>query len=190
MKYSIISMAMFCLLCCKCMECKAQEKVDLQKTELPNTKISVLYEPFDVFYKRADSLNIAQPSVCISNTLIKELKEKDKGLPYHFISSANALYTSNPEKLDEVAILMFVGLIRYDYYIGIYPSYAPNGEGWATTNSFKKQEKLRVDLYLQNNIEKYKAILKYAINYCSENEYKFPKQQKDVFMFKKNYCTI
>lgn len=142
-------------------------------------------EPLDVFYKRADSLNLVQPNLKISDSLLQELKEKDNGLPYHFLSKADALYSSNPEKLDDVAILMFVGLMRYDYYLGVYPGYAPNGEGWVTTNSFMQSEKLRVELYLQNNIEKYKAILQFAIKYCSENSYTFYKGAGDIMMFNK-----
>jgi len=202
MKYTIILLDMLCLMLLQLNAAFAQNStvsakdflahIDSLRAAKKNDKsvmLSILRnlrdEPLDVFYKRADSLNITNPKLIISDSLLQELKEKDKGLPYHFLSRADNLYSSNPERLDEVAILMFVGLMRYDYYLGVNPGYAPNGEGWVSTNSFKQTEKLRVDLYLQNNIEKYKAILKFAIQYCSEHNYEFYKKPKEILMFNK-----
>lgn len=202
MKYKILVFATVCLMLLKSTTTTAQSStvsskrmlliMDSLKVATQNDKSvrqailrNLRDEPLDIFYKLVDSLTLAQPKLIVSDTLLKELKEKDNGLPYHFTSKADALYSSNPEKLDDVAILMFVGLMRYDYYLGVYPGYAPNGEGWVSTNSFMQSEKLRVDLYLQNNIEKYKAILQFAIKYCSENDYSFYKGAKDIMMFNK-----
>lgn len=178
MKYKIISNALFCFIVLKCNSIIAQSNIAI------NNQIDLSTQSLIDFYRIADSLNLAQPNFFISEDLISKLKENDKKLPYHFLTEATSLFVTNSDKLDQVAVLMIVGFMRYDYYKRVFPDYAPNGEGWAWTESIKQNEKLKIDLYLQNNIEKYKTILNFAINYCTNNTYTFYTKPRELLLFR------
>lgn len=199
MKYKIISMAMICLMLMNSIQVKAQkyptnnkkilEHLDSLKKDfksIPNRNSGqTIEEGFDIFYKRADSLNLAQPTLKLSDSIAKIINKYNNELPYYYLSKAEVMYENTPSKLDEIAVLMYIGLMRYDYYLGVNPSYAPNGEGWVTTQSFKQNYKDRIELYLKTNIEKYKEVLKFAIYYCNNNNYTFCKKPKENLMHKK-----
>ena len=141
-------------------------------------------EPFEVFYKRADSINKAQPNLKIDDSDIKKLKELDKQQPYFFFSEATGEYEFKNDKYDYAAIVFYVGLIRYKYFMRVNPEYAP-GEGWMICESMKQNYEDRIELYLKNNIEKYKAVLKFAIEYCTKNNYEYWQKPLDKAKFEK-----
>lgn len=141
-------------------------------------------EPFELFYKRADSINKAQPSLKIDDKTIKKLKELDKQQPYFFFSEATGEYEFKNDKYDYAAIIFYVGLIRYKYFMKVNPEYAP-GEGWIICESMKQNYEGRIELYLKNNIEKYKAVIKFAIEYCTKNHYEYWEKPLDKIKFEK-----
>lgn len=132
-------------------------------------------EPFTVFYKRTDSLNIAQPKLTIDSNTIKKLKQLDEKEPYHFFSEATSQYEFENDKYDYAAAIFYVGLIRYKYFMLVNPEYAP-GDGWILCESMKQNYEKRIELYLKTNIDKYISVLKFATNYCTENNYKYWKK--------------
>lgn len=149
-------------------------------------------EPFEVFYKRADSINKAQPNLRIDDSTIKKLKELDKQQPYFFFSEATGEYEFKNDKYDYAAIVFYVGLIRYKYFMKVNPEYAP-GDGWIICESMKQNYEGRIELYLKNNIEKYKAVLKFAIDYCTKNNYEYWQKPLDKVKFEKTiepYATL
>lgn len=206
MKYTIISVAMFCLMFMKFTIVDAQVptteiitdkgKISIDSAIKPLEEISkfpqyervrVVDEPFEMFYKRADSLNITNPVLKNSPLLKQTIKTLNATEPYLFLSKAQDLYETNPAKADEIAILMYIGLMRFDYYASIQPDYRnKTNKGWMDYETFIQQNyKSRIELYLASNIEKYKQVLKYAIDYCNENDYAFCNKPKDKLIHKK-----
>jgi len=150
-----------------------------------NTKILIdIKEAFDKFYARTDSIHKAQPTLTIGDTLFKDLKNLDSTGPYNFFGAASTKYEFEIGKFDEAAIYYYVGLIRYKYYMGVNPGYPPSG-GWVTTESLRQRVNKRIELYLQTNIDKYIAVLKYAINYCNQNDYTYWQKRKEILMHEK-----
>lgn len=179
MKYKIISVAMLCLIFFSTNKIKAQEK----RTR-SSAIISVINEPFDVFYRRADSLNIANPTLKLNAAFKTKLRKLDESDPYELFEDVVVMYQNKTALLDEISTTFIVALIRYVYYLGVNPNYPPSSR-WIFCESFKQNHQGRINLYLQNNPSKYKAILEYAINYCNNNEYSFYKGSKNAFAYKK-----
>lgn len=179
MKYKIISLSVCCILFFSTNKIKAQEK-----STTSSATISVIKEPFDVFYRRADSLNIASPTLKLNAAFKTKLRKLDESDPYELFEDVVMMYQGKPALLDEIATTFTVALIRYVYYLGVNPNYPPS-ERWIFCESFKQNHQGRINLYLQNNPSKYKAILEYAINYCNNNEYSFYKGSKNAFAYKK-----
>lgn len=147
-------------------------------------KLNKNKESFDIFYKRADSINTVQPNLVIDAATVKKLKELDTKEPYFFFSEATGEYEFKNDKYDYAAIVFYVGLIRYKYFMSVNPEYAP-GDGWMICESMKQNYEQRIELYLKNNIEKYKTVLKFAVDYCKENSYKYWKKNTDEILLKK-----
>lgn len=135
-------------------------------------------ESFEVFYKRADSINIIQPKIKIDENIIKKLKELDQKEPYYFFSEATSEYEFKNDKYDYAAVVFYVALIRYKYFMLVNPEYAPS-DGWMICESMKQNYETRIELYLKTNIEKYKNVLKFAISYCSNNKYVYFKKPQN-----------
>lgn len=147
-------------------------------------KVTKIKEPFAVFYKRADSINIAQPKLIIDSTITKKLKLLDEKEPYHFFSEATSEYEFKNDKYDYAAVIFYVGLIRYKYFMNVNPEYAP-GDGWMICESMKQNYEKRIELYLQTNIDKYIATLKFATSYCANNNYNYWKKTANQLLLQK-----
>lgn len=141
-------------------------------------------EPFAVFYKRADSINMAQPKLIIDSNISNKLKKLDEKEPYHFFSEATSTYEFENDKYDYAAVIFYVGLIRYKYFMGVNPDYAP-GNGWMMCESMKQSYEKRIELYLQTNIDKYIAALKFATSYCAQNNYNYWKKSVNQILLQK-----
>lgn len=141
-------------------------------------------EPFEIFYKRADSINLVNPNLVINDSIYKKLKELDAKEPYFFFAEATSLYEFENDKYDYAATFFYVGLIRYKYFMLVNPNYAP-GDGWMVSESMKQNYEERITLYLKNNIEKYKAVLMFAVDYCKMNNYIYWKKNTDEGLLKK-----
>jgi hypothetical protein len=116
--------------------------------------------------------------------MASKLKKLDSSQPYNFFGEASSKYEFEYNKFDEAAIYYYVGLIRYNYYLGVNPGYPPS-DGWITTESLRQRVTKRIELYLQTNIDKYIEVLKYAINYCNNNVYTYWEKPKEELMHKK-----
>lgn len=206
MKYTIISVAMLCLIFFKSTAVNAQVpttevitdkgKISIDSAIKQLEEISkfqqfesvrVIDEPFEIFYKRADSLHTTNPVLQISQSFKQNIKALNTTEPYLFLSKAQSLYETNPAKADEIAILMYIGLMRFDYYVSVQPDYQnKTNKGWMDYETFIQQNyKSRIELYLASSIEKYKQVLKYAIDYCNENDYAFCNKPKETLIHKK-----
>ena len=204
MKYIIILLALLCLMLFKTTMVDAQgttievvsEKGNISLDSLikiyegsvhKKQKIRIVNEPFDKFYNRADSLNKTSSLLQITSSLKKMIKEFNTKEPYHFLDEAQSQYEINPANSDEIAVLMYIGLMRFDYYVTINPSYKNNSNrGWMHYEDFIQQNyKTRIELYLANNIEKYKQVLNYSIDYCNTNDYAFCNKPKQILLHKK-----
>lgn len=192
MKFKIISMAIFCLLFLTHQNSFAQTLEQAKKhiatferwivnfkkykEESKNgIKVRVINEDFETFYNRADSINKAMPIFSLTNENKQTLKELDNKEPSAFFNKLSDIYDDNPKKMDEAALLMFIGSIRLDYYLNLNPKYAPSNS-WTVCQVVKSDYKERLDLYLQNNYDRYIAILKNAIDYCNSNVYAYCKK--------------
>jgi hypothetical protein len=206
MKYTIISVVMLCLIFLNSTAVNAQvpttevitdkgkigiDSAIKQLEEISKfqqlERVRVIDEPFAMFYKRADSLHTTNPVLQISQSLQKTIKALNTTEPYLFLSKAQDLYESNPAKADDITVLMYIGLMRFDYYVSIQPDYQnKTNKGWMKYETFIQQNyKSRIELYLASNIEKYKQVLKYAIDYCNNNDYAFCDKAKETLIHKK-----
>lgn len=127
---------------------------------------------------------MAQPKLIIDSTTIKKLKLLDQKEPYHFFSEATSTYEYKNDKYDYAAVIFYVGLIRYRYFMSVNPEYAP-GDGWMLCESMKQTYEKRIDLYLETNIDKYIAALKFATAYCSKNNYGYWKKPVNQMQLQK-----
>jgi hypothetical protein len=171
MKYNFFSVAMFCLIL-------LQLNIAFAQTHTKNE------ESFEVFYKRADSINLAQPNLIIDSNISNKLKKLDEKEPYHFFSEATSTYEFKNDKYDYATVIFYVGLIRYKYFMNVNPEYAP-GDGWMICESMKQTYEKRIELYLQTNIDKYIAALKFATSYCAQNNYNYWKKPLNQTLLQK-----
>jgi hypothetical protein len=147
-------------------------------------KVSKNKEPFEQFYARVDSFNKIQPTIIIAEAITTKLKTLDKKEPYFLFSEATSEYEFKNDKYDDAALFFYVGLIRYNYFMGVNPEYAP-GDGWMICESMRQTYKDRIELYLKTNITKYIAVLKFATAYCTKNNYDYWQKPLDKVKFQK-----
>lgn len=134
---------------------------------------------YKAVYDKAESFVKASPNFTVSAETENALKKFDTQSPSSYFGEATYFLEKDVSKYNDALALFTIGNIRHNYYIAVNKDYAPN-DNWATAESMNAVYKEKVNIYLQQDINEYKSILKYAIDYCNKNNYSYyTKPKKD-----------
>jgi hypothetical protein len=126
-------------------------------------------------YHYADSCSKLQSQQLLSKRAFTIADSLDKLNPVSFFSEAGVLMAQR--QYNEASFVFYLGMLRFRYYNSADPDYKPS-DGGALLASLETTLGEPIRIYLQNNIDHYKFILKSCMDWAAVHDYKyFPKSK-------------